>query len=53
MEMLKFMKFHTDLLEAVNTAYIVSMIVEDGNVVCHKNRIKSEKKLLLFIIAKS
>ena len=47
--------FRTDLTEAVDTAYAVSLIINeefDSNVVCHKNQIKPEQNRC-FIIQKS
>ena len=47
--------FRTDLTEAVDTAYVVSLIINeefDSNVVCHKNQIKPEQNCC-FIIQKS
>ena len=47
--------FRRDLTEAVDTAYVVSLIINeefDNNVVCHKNQIKSEQNCC-FIIQKS
>ena len=47
--------YRTDLTEAVDTAYVVSLIINeefDSNVVCHKNQIKPEQNCC-FIIQKS
>ena len=51
--------FRTNLREAVNTACVVSLIINeefDSNVVCHKNQFYSRTKLLFYnseIISKS
>ena len=47
--------FHTDLTEAVDTTYVVSLIINeefDNDVVCHRNQIKPEQNFC-FIIQKS
>ena len=47
--------FHTDLTEADDTAYVVSLIINeefDSNVACYKNQIKQEQNCC-FIIQKS
>ena len=47
--------FRTDLTEAVNTADVVSLIINeefDSNVVCHKNQFKAEQNCC-FTIQKS
>ena len=47
--------FRTDLIEAFDTAYLISLIINeefDSNVVCHKNQIKPEQNCC-FIIQKS